>query len=92
MIKLTLAALAALSLATPAQALTWEEFWEPFDHDHIEHHHHYHRPRPRMCTKYVTKKRYVPGHYRGNVWIYGHWTERSRQKRVPCYTLRRHAF
>ena len=90
MIKRTLAALAALTLATPAQALTWHEFWEPFDDDHVhvEHHHHYHRPRPRMCTKRVHKTRYIPGHYRGDVWIYGHWSVRERRKRVPCYKLR----
>ena len=32
--KKVLAAVAALTLATPAQALTWEEFWEPFTDDH----------------------------------------------------------
>ena len=35
--KKVLAAVAALTLAAPAQALTWEEFWESFNDDH--HHH-----------------------------------------------------
>ena len=39
--KKVLAAVAALTLATPAQALTWEEFWEPFNDDHHHHHVHY---------------------------------------------------
>ena len=32
-------ALAALSFATPANALTWAEFWEPFV-EYSNHHHH----------------------------------------------------
>lgn len=46
-------------LATPANALTWKEFWEPFDghHSHNYHYHHYdgghHRPhRPSVCHKH----------------------------------------
>ena len=52
-------------LATPANALTWKEFWEPFDGHHhhvshgprIRHHHHYHHydgghHRPSVCHKH----------------------------------------
>ena len=36
-------ALAALSFATPANALTWKEFWEPFVEYSNHHHHSYDR-------------------------------------------------
>ena len=36
-----------LLTATPAQAITWGEFWEPFKSDHHHHVHEYHHHRPR---------------------------------------------
>lgn len=62
--KKVLAAIAALTLATPAQALTWEEFWEPFTDDHHHHHVHYrgHRHRPKRCWGYRTFY-YEPDYY-----------------------------
>ena len=46
-----------LATATPAQAITWGEFWEPFKSDHHHHyvrghtyHGHVHRPRRYRTT------------------------------------------
>jgi hypothetical protein len=48
--KLLASTVALVGFASPAQAITWGEFWEPFKSDH--HHHHYHAPRPRpMCEQ-----------------------------------------
>lgn len=77
--------------ATPASALTWAEFWEPFKddhhhHHHVErHHHYYHRPR-RKCFDYVKHEEYIPGDYSRSGryrpgWVRT-WTERVR---VPCH-------
>ena len=56
--KLLASSVALVGFASPAQAITWGEFWEPFTdnhHGHVEHHHHhYGRPRPRK-TCYVTE-------------------------------------
>lgn len=56
--------------ATPAQAITWKEFWEPFKDGHHHHHvhrevHHYHHPAPRRrrCRYKVRRERYIPGDY-----------------------------
>lgn len=92
MIKTSLAALAALTLATPAQAITWEEFWEPFDNDTQVHIYHNHprprRIRPRMCEKWVVRDQWVPGYYdRRDRWVRGHWVTKEKLKRVPCYKL-----
>lgn len=62
------AAVAALALSTPAQALTWEEFWEPFNDDH-HHHVHYRRDRPaKRCwgwkTFYYEPHHDHPGYYK----------------------------
>ena len=72
-----------LLLATPvrAEALTWKEFWEPFQesyhhgHSHrpdphlrdwkYDHGHYHPRPRRRKCEVIVTKKYWVNGHYLG---------------------------
>jgi hypothetical protein len=43
-------------LATPANAITWKEFWEPFDghHSHNYHYHYYNGGphRPSVCHKH----------------------------------------
>lgn len=43
-------------LSTPANAITWKEFWEPFDghHSHNYHYHYYNgKPhRPSVCHKH----------------------------------------
>jgi len=42
-------------LTTPANAITWKEFWEPFDGNH-SHNYHYHydggHHRPSVCHKH----------------------------------------
>ena len=79
--------LSILFLATPSQAITWKEFWEPFNDGH--HHHHYYRPQPRpryhhyqdeICTKKVYREEYIPGdiHRPGYV---RKWRDSFR---VPC--------
>ena len=50
--KLLASTVALVGFASPAQAVTWKEFWEPFKsdhHHHVEHHHHHYRPRRAMC-------------------------------------------
>ena len=48
--KLLASTVALVGFASPAQAVTWGEFWEPFKSDH--HHHYHHAPRPRpMCEQ-----------------------------------------
>jgi hypothetical protein len=68
-----------LLMATPANAITWREFWEPFE---VEHHHH-HRPRRRqVCTEEV---------YREVRNRRGHFVEYYYETvRVPCYRYRRY--
>jgi hypothetical protein len=76
--------------ATPASALTWGEFWEPFQGDT---HHHYierdyyrhHVPRRTWCWDYVQHEEYISGDYSRSGryrpgWV-RKWTERVR---VPC--------
>ena len=92
--KLLVAASALLLAATPAQALTWKEFWEPFDgehhHGHV-HHYHHHAPRP-QCKVTRTRKVWVEGYYTGFYeapgrpeWIPGRWTYKTRTRWVPCH-------
>jgi len=64
-------------LSTPANAITWNEFWRPFTHNgHNNHYHH----RPRYCDKVVYREQYVPRTH----WRPGYvkrWTETIK---VPC--------
>jgi hypothetical protein len=56
----------------PVNAITWKEFWEPF-----EQRVYYREP---ICTEVVYREEYVPG----NRWNPGYvrtWRERVR---VPC--------
>ena len=89
--KLLAASVLLVGFASPAQAITWNDFWEPFDHDHrIEVHHYHDRPqyiRPTTCIKEVRQTRWVPGRWRGDVYIYGHYKEVVRDRRVPCRRL-----
>ena len=92
--KKLLFGLPLLLLAAPvrAEALTWKEFWEPFQESyHYGHAHrpnpqwqdwhydHHHRPRRRRCEVVITKKYWVPGHYlgRSNTWIPGYYEHRD---------------
>ena len=45
--KLLASAVMLVGFASPAQAITWGEFWEPFKSDHHHHVHEYHHHRPR---------------------------------------------
>jgi len=71
-----------ISFSSPAQAITWKEFWEPFRGDH----HHYYRPRPHyrgeseICTKEVYKEEYVPG----DIYRPGYVRRWRDSFRVPC--------
>jgi len=71
------------SLSSPAQAITWKEFWEPFSHGYHHYHptprRHYHRE-DEICTKETYREEYIPGdiHRPGYVRRY-----RDRY-RVPC--------
>lgn len=63
------AAVLGILSVQPANALTWKEFWEPFQDDHHHHYHydhghhgHYHRPR-RRCEVVVHREMWVPGNY-----------------------------
>jgi len=58
--KLLAGALLVGASASPAQAVTWGEFWEPFREEH-HHNHHHHRPRREMCRYRMEKERWVPG-------------------------------
>lgn len=87
---LALAPLLLLS-AAPANALTWKEFWEPFDgHGHHHHHHqHYYYneapPRRRMCEVQVTRRKWVPGFWLGHhEYVEGYWEKQTRLKWRPC--------
>lgn len=79
--KLLAASVVLVGFASPAQALTWKEFWDPFTEDHHHHHHHYSRPRPeRVCYRQEYREEYIPGnsHTPGYVRVY-------RDKvRIPC--------
>lgn len=65
--------LTALLLQLPAKAITWNEFWQPFDNRIYV---------GTGCTRVVYREQYVPGNYwrRGYV---KHWKERIK---VPCYS------
>lgn len=87
--KLALATLLLLSAAAPANALTWKEFWEPFDgHGHYESHHYHHyyeRPRRRMCEVQVTRRVWVPGRWLGRYeYVEGYYEKQTRLKYKPC--------
>jgi hypothetical protein len=86
--KLALASLLLLSAAAPANALTWKEFWEPFEgHGHYHSHHYYYEapPRRRMCEVQVTRRVWVPGRWLGHYeYVEGYWEKQTRLKYRPC--------
>ena len=94
--KLLVAATALLLAATPAQAITWKEFWEPFDGDQHQHHYYHHEyPAPRNCQVTRTKRVWIPGYYTGFYtapgqpdWIPGRWSTRTKTRWVPCRPYR----
>jgi len=83
------------SVAAPASALTWAEFWEPFTEEvHVHHYPRYRRPykhwRPdpsRMyCVEIVEHEEYIAGDYsRSGRWRPG-WIRRWTERRpAPCH-------
>jgi hypothetical protein len=68
-------------IPVPAQAITWQEFWEPFRTERV-----YIRERPvyrryvPMCTERVWHEEYVPGNY----WRQGYVRTWSEIITVPC--------
>ena len=93
---LALPLLAIPLLATPASALTWDEFWEPFDDVEVHHYHHHRghfierkRPPVKRCIKHVERDRYYPGyHSRRYGWVPGYWETTYKKKLVPCWKVR----
>ena len=65
-----------LLAAAPAQALTWNEFWEPFDGGHYHHHRRY----PARCEVVVEYEQWVPG----NRWRPGYLRRWSEIEYRPC--------
>jgi len=72
--------LSTIFLATPSQAITWNQFWRPFNHGTGVY--YYNRPYTNhTCFRDVYREQYIPG----NHWSPGYvrrWTERVR---VSCY-------
>jgi len=72
--------ISTIFLATPSQAITWKEFWKPFNHGSGVY--YYTRPYTNnVCFRNVYREQYIPG----NQWSHGYirrWTERVS---VPCY-------
>jgi hypothetical protein len=68
-------------LATPAQAITWKEFWEPFRSDrvYIREYPTYRHYVP-MCSQRVYHEEYVPG----NRWRSGYIRRWSEVETFPC--------
>jgi len=73
-----------LLTASPASAITWGEFWEPFNDGH--HHHHYREYRPRRTCEYVvTRRRWIPGYWLGaHRYVEGHYETRDSIRYRPC--------
>ena len=71
-------------LATPANALTWEQFWAPFDGHHYHHHHRDYYEDP-MCRRRLYNEEYVPGYYTRNGHRVGGYVRRWYEwVSVPC--------
>jgi hypothetical protein len=66
-------------MAIPANAITWNQFWRPFENGAYYRSPVYYAPRP-VCTRVIYREEYIPG----NEWRHGYvrtWTERVH---VPC--------
>lgn len=80
--KPLLLTLTLLTISTPAQAITWKEFWEPFGRD--EHHHHHYREYSPMCHERIVREEYVPG----DRWRSGYVRRWVEWVYIPCYDRR----
>ena len=77
-------------LATPANALTWEQFWAPFDGHHYHHHHRDYYEEP-MCRRRLYNEEYVPGYYTRNGHRVGGYVRRWYEwVSVPCSSHHHH--
>lgn len=76
--------ISTIFLATPSQAITWNQFWRPFNNGsgvYFYNNNYYNGYTNAKCFRDVYREEYIPG----NGWSYGYvrrWTERVR---VPCY-------
>ena len=71
-------------LTTPANALTREQFWAPFDGHHYHHHHRDYYEEP-MCRRRLYNEEYVPGYYTRNGHRVGGYVRRWYEwVSVPC--------
>ena len=75
--KRILVALFVASLQSPASAITWKEFWEPFTYENPS----YYRRYTPMCSQRVIHEEYIPG----NRWRSGYVRRWSEWVNVPCY-------
>ena len=80
--KPLLLTLTLLTISTPAQAITWKEFWEPFGRE--EHHHHHYREYSPMCHDRIVREEYVPG----GRWRSGYVRRWVEWVYIPCYDRR----
>ena len=86
-------ALVALSFATPAKALTWKEFWEPFVEYSNHHHHdrgyhyneHYGQPTDGCDRVDYNYYYWVPGYYNGQRYVPRTQKRELRSKWVNCH-------
>lgn len=66
-------------LSTPSKAITWKEFWEPFNNGP-----YYYSPSsiyiPSICSEEIYREEYVPG----NQWSPGYVRRWKEIRRVPC--------
>lgn len=63
-------------LPVSAEAITWNEFWEPFTHERPR----YERTYVATCNRRVYREQYVPGNY----WRSGYVRRWSEVVTVPC--------
>jgi hypothetical protein len=87
--KLLAASVVLVGAASPAQAVTWGEFWEPFTgdrHHHRVERHYYHPapPPPRMCRR----KQVVDTWVEPTPFYPGYWSQRIRWTWEPCHRHR----
>jgi hypothetical protein len=59
-----------------AEAITWKEFWQPFEYGNS----YYERRYIPMCNRRVYHEEYVPGNY----WRSGYMRRWTEIIRVPC--------
>lgn len=65
-----------LFLPVSAEAITWNEFWEPFKYERP----YYHRTYVATCNRRVYREEYVPGTH----WKPGYVRRWTEVVRVPC--------